>query len=143
MSFRNYQPPKTCLDKCLKTPVWEDLSTGDMVNGKNTDSILMRAALSSGVITVKVIELETSLLDTWKLFRPFLNTLTDDDRYSLISKNKWMETIQMHLSQKPKIFSEFVFAFFGYVLNFEHFQKKMTLIAYVFPKLRTTKDVLR
>ena len=54
-----------------------------------------------------------------------------------------MQTIQMHLSQKRKIFSEFFGAFFESALNFEHFQKKMTLIAYVFPKLRTTKDVLR
>ena len=49
----------------------------------------------------------------------------------------------MHLSQKEKIFSEFFFGFFESALNFEHFQKKMTLIAYVFPKLTTTKNVLR
>ena len=61
----------------------------------------MRALLAARVITVKVIELQKSLLDTWKFFRPFLNTFIADDRYSLISKNKWMETIQMHLSQKP------------------------------------------
>ena len=48
----------------------------------------------------------------------------------------------MHLSQKQKIFSEFFSAFFESPLNSEHFQKKMTLIAYVFPKLPTTKDVL-
>ena len=54
-----------------------------------------------------------------------------------------MQTIQMHLSQKPKIFSELFCAFFEFVLNFKQFQKKMTLIAYVFPKLLTTKDVLR
>ena len=53
-----------------------------------------------------------------------------------------MQTIQMHLSQKQKIFSELFCAFFEFVLNFEHFQKKTTLIAYVFPKLPTTKDVL-
>ena len=35
-----------------------------------------------------------------------------------------METIQMHLSQKPKILSELFGAFFEFVLNFEHFQKK-------------------
>ena len=103
----------------------------------------MRALLPAWVITVKVIELEKSLLDSSKFFRPFLNTLTADDRYSLISKNKWMETIQMHLSQKPKIFSELFGAFFESVLNFEHFQKKITLRAYVFPKLPTTKDVLK
>ena len=54
-----------------------------------------------------------------------------------------MHTIQMHLSQKQKIFSQFFSAFFKSALNFEHFQKKMTLIAYVFPKLTTTKNVLR
>ena len=54
-----------------------------------------------------------------------------------------MHTIQMHLSQKQKFFSEFFSAFFESALNSEHFQKKMALIAYVFPKLRTTKYVLR
>ena len=54
-----------------------------------------------------------------------------------------MHTIKMHLSQKQKIFSEFFSAFFKSALSFEHFQKKMTLIAYVFPKLPTTKNVLR
>ena len=54
-----------------------------------------------------------------------------------------MRTIQMHLSQKQKFFSEFFSAFFKSALNFEHFQKKMTLIPYVFPKLTTTKNLLR
>ena len=54
-----------------------------------------------------------------------------------------MHTIQMHLSQKQKIFSQFFCAFFKYALNFQHLQKKMTLIAYVLLKLPTTKNVLR
>ena len=54
-----------------------------------------------------------------------------------------MHTIQIHLSQKQKIFSEFFSAFFKSALNSEHFQEKMTLMAYVFPKLTTTKNVLR
>ena len=33
MCFQNYRPRKTCLEKCLKALVGEDLSTGDMVNG--------------------------------------------------------------------------------------------------------------
>ena len=49
----------------------------------------------------------------------------------------------MHLSQKEKIFSEFFSAFFESALNSEHFQKKITLIAYVFPILPTTKTLLR
>ena len=54
-----------------------------------------------------------------------------------------MPTIQMHLCTKQKIFSEFFSAFSESALNFEHIQKNMTLIAYVFPKLPTTKNVLR
>ena len=54
-----------------------------------------------------------------------------------------MHTIQMHLSQKQKIFSRFFAEFFESPLNFEHFQKKRMFIAYVFPKLPTTKNVLR
>ena len=54
-----------------------------------------------------------------------------------------MHTIQIHLSQKQKTFSEFLSAFFKSALNSEHFQKKVTLIDYVFPKLTTTKKVLR
>ena len=90
-----------------------------------------------------VIELQKTLLDTWKIFRPCLNTLTANDKYSLISKDKWMQRIQMHLSQKQNTFSRFFSSFFESALNFQHFQKNMTLIAYVFPKLLTTKDVPR
>ena len=103
----------------------------------------MRALLPARVITVKLIELQKSLLDTWKFFRRFLNTFTVGHKYSLISKDKWMETIQMLLSQKQNIFSRVFSAFLESAINFKHFQKKMTLIAYVFPKLPTTKDVLR
>ena len=54
-----------------------------------------------------------------------------------------MLTIQMHLSQKQKIFSQSFSAFFESALNFEHFQKKRTFIAYVLPKLPTTKNLPR
>ena len=59
------------------------------------------------MVTVKVIELQKSLLDAWKFFRPFINTLTADDKCSLTSRDKWMQTIEMHFSQKQKIFSQF------------------------------------
>ena len=95
----------------------------------------MRALLSSSLTTVKVIELQKPFLDTWIFIIPFLNTLTANDKYSLNSKDKWMQTIQIHLSQKQNIFSQFFSAFSESALNFEHFQKKMILIADVFPKL--------
>ena len=94
-------------------------------------------------MTVKVIEFKKSLLETWNVLRPFGNTLTADYKYSLISKGNSLQTIQGHLSKKQNIFPQFFSAFFQSALNFEHFEKKMNLIAYVFPSLPTTKDVLR
>ena len=54
-----------------------------------------------------------------------------------------MQHIQMHLSQKEKMFSEFFCTFSKSSSNLERFQKKITLIAYVFQKLRPPKDVVR
>ena len=89
------------------------------------------------------MELQKSLLETWNLFSRFFNTLTADDKYSVINRDYWMHTIQIHLSQKEKIFSQFFSAFFESALNSEHFQKKSIFIAYITPKLPTTKNVLR
>ena len=50
-----------------------------------------------------------------------------------------METIQMHLSQKQGILSALFSPFSKSTLNFEHFEKNMTFIAFVFPKLPTSK----
>ena len=54
-----------------------------------------------------------------------------------------MHTIQMHLCKKQKIFSQFFSAFSESALNFEHFQEKRIFSSYVFPKVPTTKNVLR
>ena len=92
---------------------------------------------------MKVIKFQKSLLETWKFFSRSLNTLTADDKYSLISRENLMQTIQMDLSQKQNIFCYFFWAFFESAWNFENFQKKITLIAHVFPNFSTTKDVVR
>ena len=102
--------------------------------------MLMRAPLLSWVITVKWMQFQKSLLDTWKFFSRSPNTLTTGDNYSLVSRDNWMETIQMHLSKNQKIFCWFFSAFSESALNFEHFQKNMTLIAYVFRPRKTCLD---
>ena len=84
----------------------------------------MRASLSSWVITVKLIELQKSLLDTWKFFRAFLHTFTANDKYSLNSKDKGMQKIQMHLSQKQNIFFLSFFCVFRICIKFRTFSKK-------------------
>ena len=49
----------------------------------------------------------------------------------------------MHLPEKQKGFSQLFCAIFKSTLNFEHFETKMTLIAYIFPNLRIPKDAVR
>ena len=78
-----------------------------------------------------------------KILRTFVNTLSQDDKYCLLYKDNLLQPIQILLSLKQKTFSEFFSAFLKSTLNFEHFQKKMTLIADVFPKLLSPKKVIR
>ena len=54
-----------------------------------------------------------------------------------------MQAIQMRLSEKQNSFSEFLCAFFESKTNVEPFKKKVTLIAYEFWKLPTSKNVVR
>ena len=54
-----------------------------------------------------------------------------------------MQLIRTKLSQKLKLVLDFFFSFSKSTLNFEHSQKKMTLLADLFPKLRTLKNVVR
>ena len=84
-----------------------------------------------------------SLLVICKLLRMFVKILTADDKYSLLNRNIWRTPFQMQLSQKQKIFSQFVSAFLKCWLNFEQFKTKMTLIADVFPKLRIPKSKVK
>ena len=83
------------------------------------------------------------MLVLWKILRLFVNTLTDADKYCLLYRDNLTEKIQILLSQKIPTFSEFFFPFLKSTLNFEPFQKKMTLIADVFPKLPSPKKVIK
>ena len=78
-----------------------------------------------------------------KTLRLFVNTLTAYDKYSLLSRDNLYQPTQMHLSLKQKTFPQFFWKIFHSKSNFEHFSKKMTLIAYLFPKLRTPTDIAR
>ena len=70
------------------------------------------------------MELQKSILETWKFFSRFFNTFTAHDKYSLISRDNWMQTIQMHLSQKQKIFFWIFFCIFRICIKFRTISKK-------------------
>ena len=88
--------------------------------------------------------MKKSVLDICKILRPFVNTFTAHDKYSFLNREYLPYSIHMQLSQKQKTFSKFFSAFLKSRFNFEHSQeKKMTLIANVFSKLLTFKNVVR
>ena len=78
-----------------------------------------------------------------KILRLFVNTFTDDDKYSLLYRDNLTQSIQILLSQKQKTFFQIFSAFLKSTLNLHVFKKKMTLIADVFPKLPSPKKVIR
>ena len=57
-----------------------------------------------------------------KILRLLVNTLTDDDKYSLLYRDNLTQPIQILLSQKQNTFSLFFSAFLKPTSNFEHFQ---------------------
>ena len=73
----------------------------------------------------------------------FVNTLTADDKYSPLNRDNLTQPIRTKLSQKQQAFPQFFLAFSESTLNFEIFKKKMTLLANLFPKLRTPEKGVR
>ena len=58
------------------------------------------------------------------ILKLFVNTLTADNKYSLINRGNLTQPIQILLSRKQKTFSQFLSSFLKSTLNFQHFQKK-------------------
>ena len=78
-----------------------------------------------------------------KIFIQFANSLTAHGKHSLVDRDNLTQPIQIDISQKIKLFPEFFPGFLKSRSTFEHFEKKkMTLIGYLFTKVRTEKDVL-
>ena len=59
-----------------------------------------------------------------KILGLFVNTLTDDGKYSLLYRDNLTQQIQIPLSKKPKTFSKLFSEILKHTLKFEHFQKK-------------------
>ena len=61
------------------------------------------------------------MLELCKILGLFVNTLTDDDKYSLLYRDNLTQEIQILLSQKRKTFSQLFSKILKPILNFEHF----------------------
>ena len=85
-----------------------------------------------------------SLLVICKIPRLFPNTLSADVKYSLLNRDNLTQPIQIQSSRKQKTFSYFFFCIFWILVEIlKIFLKKKTLVADVFPKFRTQKNLVK
>ena len=78
-----------------------------------------------------------SLLLICQILGRLVNTFAADEKYPILNRDNLTIPIQMQLSQKQKTFSQFSAALSKFRLNFKYFEKKITITAFVVPKLRT------
>ena len=84
----------------------------------------MAAPLQYFLNTLMADAFEKFFLVIHKIPRLLVNTLTADDKHYLLNRNNLAQPIQIRLSKKQKILSEFFFGFLKSVLNFKHLPKK-------------------
>ena len=68
--------------------------------------------------------------------------MTTDDRSSRRNMLNFTQQLEAPLSQKQKTLLLFLFAFLKCALNLEHLEKKMSILAYLFPKILNPKEVV-
>ena len=68
--------------------------------------------------------------------------MTTDDKYSRQNMLNFTQELEAPLSQRQKLFYGSFLAFLKCALNLEHFEKKMSILALLFPELLTPKEVV-
>ena len=78
-----------------------------------------------------------------KILGVFLNTLTTDGKYPVEDWENLQLLIQMELSDKQKLFLNFLLHFWNLHQILNILKKKIMVIANVFPKLETVINFVR
>ena len=77
-----------------------------------------------------------------KIFLLFVNKLIADVKYSLFHREFLQQRIQTQLRQKQSFFLSFCWICEIYFKFWTFWKKKMSLIAYVLPKLETAREMV-
>ena len=83
-----------------------------------------------------------SLLVICEILGLFVNIVNADDKYSLLSSENLPQPFQTQLSNKYSFFLNFLLHFYNFHQALIILKIKAPLIAYVFLKLETAKDVV-
>ena len=102
---------QTWLDKYLKSPISENPSNSNMVTRPKHLKSERRQLYHIYCLVWLQFSWKNSVLVICKILRLFVNPLTADDKYCLFNRGNLLQHIQMHLSQKWKIFSQFFLHF--------------------------------
>ena len=84
-----------------------------------------------------------SLCVICQILGALVNTLTGDDKYPLRNWENLQLKVQVELYKKRKTFCHFFVSFLAFTSNFKDFERKMIVIANVFPTLQTVKEFVR
>ena len=95
------------LDKCLRSPLSEDPSTGNIANWLESE----RQPLYHKGIFPRSFLWKNALLVICKIVRLFVNTLSATDKDYLPNKDNLTQPIQMQVYRKEKFFTFFLFFF--------------------------------
>ena len=68
--------------------------------------------------------------------------MTTDDKYSRRNMLNFTQQLEAPLSQKQKIFTGFFIVFLKCALNLQHLEKKMSILAKLFPEFLIPKEVV-
>ena len=114
----------------------------DKQHGKRAQGLLKPASLHLYEIYWSMsswLSWKTSLLLTYLILGLVVNTLAANEKYPVLTRDNLTIPIQMQLSQNQKTFSHFFASFLKSRMNFKYFGKNVTLIDFLFPKLRPAK----
>ena len=123
--FGSYILWKGCLPKRINSPVSENHSTANMLEGPkrlwnlHEVSFIKLCCISEGDWLRKSL-----LLMIFELLRLFVKTLTGDNKYSLCDIWNLQDLIQIHLSKKVKTFCWIFPRLLKSTSGFSHFEKR-------------------
>ena len=141
--FPKVRTPKTQSYKCLESPISDDPSTSNMVNVENHCTNLHHSTFIIFNDHSQVNWVGKSL-SYWhaKSWCCLLTHWLPMKSIQFLIETIWRYQFRCNDLRKTKTFSNFFPTFLKCRPNFKHFKKKLTLIAFVFPNLRTPKTRL-
>ena len=111
-------------------------------HGKRTQALLKSASLHLCDIPSSLLSQlswKTSLLLTCQILGLLVNTLSANEKYSVLNRDNLTILSQMQLSQKKNLLLNFWLNYLNLQKILNILKKKMTVIDFVFRKLRTPK----